>query len=286
MTTEQLSDVEVPKHSSGLERRHELQEFIRTEEEKFRQQYDDLLAKAYQEAEQQGITESDQEQWALDQIETEVQRLLSESEEVLQPLRQELGLLEEYLQNDAEQTEGDSATSVEPALTQEEEKVQALQPESPSPNIHPSKENRSSEKAKEQNHPKVLLGIDRIQKRGSKTALKNQGGLLVVEGTDDMEQLAEVELLSVALDGKTASSLQRKQLVQLADEYAESRAQLLLPLDKEGRQAMLKLMQQLVTEVYVKVAWTSQLEGGRFKEKAPADLTKEELQALCSLLTK
>ncbi len=203
--------------------------------------------------------EEDIEDQVLEMIRADVDRLQEETEDRLRPLKEELAQIEQDL---LEQEQPEPLEEIEQTNISEEA-IPAQQ---------------------EEMHGDELAGVEQITKRGSKKKLKEQGGLLVVASVEDIENLLRVDLLSIGIMGNVASPGQRERIAELVSEYADGRAQVMLPLDESGRKAMWKLVQQLVTDVHVRVARTSQIESGRFKGKAPSNLTEEELNALRSIL--
>jgi len=129
-----------------------------------------------------------------------------------------------------------------------------------------------------------LLAANQIERWGTKQALRRQGGLLVVQSAADVQRLAAGKLLAVATERAILTPEQVQRLAELARQYAEEKLQVWLPLNKAGRQRMLKYLQALVPEVFVHVPFTSTTDGGRFADKAPADLTDEDLKRAVELL--
>lgn len=128
--------------------------------------------------------------------------------------------------------------------------------------------------------PQALFGENRLTKRGAKAKLKKAGGLFLVQEPEDVIRLARADILAVASFGTQTTPEQRQQLHALARDQADARIVLMNALDLPGRVAMLQTLRQLCTKVAVRVAWTSSLQEGRFRDKSPAVLTDEELAAL------
>lgn len=125
-----------------------------------------------------------------------------------------------------------------------------------------------------------LWGQERIPVLGSKKKLKAQGGLFVVEGPGDVIRLSQGGVLSVGLMSNQPTREQVTKIVRLAWDYADGRVLLMLDLDEEGRKGMFKLLQAVATAAYVRVAWTSELEGGKYRGKQPEELSDEEIARL------
>ncbi len=131
-----------------------------------------------------------------------------------------------------------------------------------------------------------LAGVERITRRGSKKRLKEQNGILLVQSAADSDELARADLLAVGMLRPAPTSEQMQRIIALANEYSERKIQTWLPLDEAGRQAMWKLVQTLLPNLFVHVPITSQTAGGKFRDKSPAELTPEERDLARQLILK
>ncbi len=120
-----------------------------------------------------------------------------------------------------------------------------------------------------------LWGQHLVQAPEHAEALKSLG-LLLVEGPNDVIRLATLGVPAVALCSNTITRDQAARVALLAKEVAGGHVTIFLDCDPEGETGMKQCLGYLAHLTYVRLAWTSQMFGGKFKGRQPELLSGEE----------
>jgi 5S rRNA maturation endonuclease (ribonuclease M5) len=117
--------------------------------------------------------------------------------------------------------------------------------------------------------------------RSPETALRTAGlGLLLVEGPNDVMRLDALGVPSVALCSNRISREQAAKAAALAREFAGGIVTIFLDCDPEGEEGMKQCLGYLAQLVPVRLAWTSNMHGGKFAGRQPESLTPEQWRKL------
>jgi hypothetical protein len=122
-------------------------------------------------------------------------------------------------------------------------------------------------------------GRERLQQSGYREKLR-QLGLIVVEGPNDVIALDGLGIPAVALCSNTVTDEQADKLVGWAKTLAGGIVTLMLDCDAEGENGAKQSLWKLAERTCVRLAWSSEMHGGRFKGRQPETLTHEELQMI------
>src|SRR5487761_1466366 len=118
-------------------------------------------------------------------------------------------------------------------------------------------------------------GKQRLQERSYRDALRELG-LIVVEGSNDVVALDAIGVPSVGLCSNMMTDAQVKKVVRWAKELAGGVVTLMLDCDAEGENGMKQALWQIAQHCRVRLAWSSEMFGGRFKGRQPESLTADE----------
>ena len=113
-----------------------------------------------------------------------------------------------------------------------------------------------------------------------------QYGLIVVEGPNDVIRLDTLGVPAVALCANTITREQAAKVATLASELAEGLVTVFLDCDPEGMNGMKQCLAILAELTPVRLAWSEQMFGGKFRGRQPESLMLEEWMEIESHLTK
>jgi len=122
-------------------------------------------------------------------------------------------------------------------------------------------------------------GRERLQRRTYREKL-DELGMIVVEGPNDVIALDCLGIPAVALCSNTASNEQVEKLTRWAAELAHGQITLMLDCDAEGENGAKQTLWKLAHRSRVRVAWSCEGHGGKFKGRQPESLTSEDLATL------
>jgi len=105
-------------------------------------------------------------------------------------------------------------------------------------------------------------------------------GLVVVEGSNDVIKLDTLGVPSVGLCSNTITREQAKKTAKLARELAGGIVTVFLDCDTEGENGMKQCLGYLSQLTPVRLAWTTKMYGGKFKDRQPESLTPQEWQEI------
>jgi 5S rRNA maturation endonuclease (ribonuclease M5) len=124
-----------------------------------------------------------------------------------------------------------------------------------------------------------LFGQDRLRDPAHAEKLKALG-LIVVEGSNDVIRLDTLNVPSVGLCSNTITREQAEKAARLARELAGGIVTVFLDCDAEGENGMRQCLGYLSQVVPVRLAWTTKMYGGKFKDRQPESLTPQEWQEI------
>lgn len=116
------------------------------------------------------------------------------------------------------------------------------------------------------------------------SATMKQLGLIVVEGPNDVIRLDTLGVTAVGLCSNTISREQAEKTARLAAEVGNSIITIFLDCDAEGETGMKQCLGYLAQLTQVRLAWTSRMFGGKFKNRQPESVTLPEWQEIEAFL--
>jgi 5S rRNA maturation endonuclease (ribonuclease M5) len=122
-----------------------------------------------------------------------------------------------------------------------------------------------------------LFGQDRLRETTNAEKLKALG-LIVVEGSNDVIRLATLGVPAVGLCSNTITREQAEKAARVARELAGGIVTVFLDCDPEGENGMRQCLGYLSQVTPVRLAWTTKMYGGKFKDRQPESLTLQEWQ--------
>ena len=122
-------------------------------------------------------------------------------------------------------------------------------------------------------------GRERLERPGIRDALKRLG-LIVVEGPNDVIALDGLGIPSVALCSNTATDEQAEKLAAWSHRYADGLVTLMLDCDAEGDNGAKQALWKIAQRSCVRMAWSSEMHGGKFKGRQPESLSVDEWAAV------
>lgn len=126
-------------------------------------------------------------------------------------------------------------------------------------------------------------GAVRLKEPGVRERLRELG-LVVVEGATDVIALSELGVPAVGLCSNHVSVDQAKKLARWAKELAGGVVTLMLDCDVEGENGARQTIWTLAQQCRVRLAWSLDMHGGRFKGRQPESLSAEEWATLAAPL--
>jgi 5S rRNA maturation endonuclease (ribonuclease M5) len=127
-------------------------------------------------------------------------------------------------------------------------------------------------------------GRERLERPGYSEKLKELG-LIVVEGPNDVIALDCLDVPAVGLCSNMVTDEQVEKLTRWAHDLADGLVTLMLDCDAEGENGAKQALWKLAQRCRVRLAWSSEMHGGRFKGRQPESLAAEDWQAIAAVLS-
>ncbi|MBC8351498.1 MAG: toprim domain-containing protein [Planctomycetes bacterium] len=110
-------------------------------------------------------------------------------------------------------------------------------------------------------------------------------GLVVVEGMNDVIRLDTLGVAAVGLCSNRATDEQVAKIVQFANQVANNRVVLMPDCDEEGETGFKELLWRIAEYgISVRLAWSSQIQDGKFANRQPESITAEEWKTIAGRL--
>jgi 5S rRNA maturation endonuclease (ribonuclease M5) len=122
-------------------------------------------------------------------------------------------------------------------------------------------------------------GRQRLQQPGYREKLRELG-LIVVEGPNDVTALDCLGVPAVGLCSNTVTDEQVAKIARWADTLAGGMVTLMLDCDPEGENGAKQALWALAQHCRVRLAWSTEMHGGRFRGRQPESLSDEEWRAI------
>ncbi len=129
-----------------------------------------------------------------------------------------------------------------------------------------------------------LFGQHRLREPEQAEKLKALG-LILVEGSNDVIRMDTLGVPAVGLCSNAITREQADKAARLARELAGGIVTVFLDCDPEGENGMRQCLGYLSQIVPVRLAWTTKMYGGKFKDRQPESLTLQEWQEIEAYLT-
>lgn len=126
-------------------------------------------------------------------------------------------------------------------------------------------------------------GRDRLQRPGYREKLQSIG-LVVVEGPNDVIALDSLGIPAVGLCSNTVTDEQAEKIARWAHELAGGTVTLMLDCDSEGENGAKQALWKLAQRCRVRLAWSSEMQGGTFKGRQPESLDRKEWEHIAACL--
>jgi 5S rRNA maturation endonuclease (ribonuclease M5) len=120
-----------------------------------------------------------------------------------------------------------------------------------------------------------LFGQHRLRHPQATETLKTLG-LILVEGPNDVIRLDTLGVSAAGLCSNNITREQAEKAAKLARELGNGIITVLLDCDPEGENGMKQCLGYLSQLIPVRLAWTSRMFAGQFKDRQPESLTLEE----------
>jgi 5S rRNA maturation endonuclease (ribonuclease M5) len=120
-----------------------------------------------------------------------------------------------------------------------------------------------------------LFGQDRARESQARETFTKLG-LLLVEGPNDVIRLDTLGVCALGLCSNTITREQAEKLGRLAREVGNGTVTVFLDCDAEGENGMKQCLGYLSQLIPVRLAWTSRMFNGRFKDEQPETITAEQ----------
>jgi 5S rRNA maturation endonuclease (ribonuclease M5) len=118
-------------------------------------------------------------------------------------------------------------------------------------------------------------GGERLQRPGYREKLK-EFGLVVVEGPNDVIALDRLGIPAVGLCSNTVTDAQADKIARWAEILADGVVTLMLDCDAEGETGAKQVLWEVAKRCRVRLAWSSEMHGGRFRGRQPESLSLED----------
>ncbi len=128
-----------------------------------------------------------------------------------------------------------------------------------------------------------LFGVHRLREHVREQIQKL--GLILVEGPNDVIRLDMLGVPAVALCSNNITREQAPIAARLAKELASGIVTIMLDCDDEGLNGMKQCLGYLAQMTPVRLAWTGQMHGGKFRGRQPESISVEEWSVLKQHLT-
>jgi 5S rRNA maturation endonuclease (ribonuclease M5) len=115
-------------------------------------------------------------------------------------------------------------------------------------------------------------GRERLQRPDYREKLKKLG-VIVVEGPNDVIALDGLGVPAAGLCSNMVTDDQVAKISRWANELADGVVTLMLDCDPEGENGTKQALWKLAQSCYVRLAWSSEMYGGKFKGKQPEQLS-------------
>jgi 5S rRNA maturation endonuclease (ribonuclease M5) len=122
-------------------------------------------------------------------------------------------------------------------------------------------------------------GGSRLRRPGFREKLEKLG-LIVVEGPNDVIALDCLNIPAVGLCSNTATDVQIEKLSRWANELAGGVVTLMLDCDSEGESGAKQFLWKLAQRCRVRLAWSLESHGGRFRDRQPESLAIGDIHDL------
>jgi 5S rRNA maturation endonuclease (ribonuclease M5) len=122
-------------------------------------------------------------------------------------------------------------------------------------------------------------GRERLQQPAYRDRLRELG-LIVVEGSNDVIALDALGVPSVGLCSNTVTEAQAEKIARWANRLAGGTVTLMLDCDPEGESGARQALWQLAQHCRTRLAWSSEMFGGRFKGRQPESLTSSVIKLI------
>jgi DNA primase len=108
-------------------------------------------------------------------------------------------------------------------------------------------------------------------------------GLIVVEGPNDVIALASLGIPAIGLCSNTITREQAERIGAWSRELGKE-VTLMLDCDEAGETGATQVLPMLAEHVYVRLAWSQRMHGGRFKGRQPESLNAADWEGLKHLI--
>jgi 5S rRNA maturation endonuclease (ribonuclease M5) len=109
-----------------------------------------------------------------------------------------------------------------------------------------------------------------------------QTGIVLVEGPNDVINLHSLGIPALAVCSNLITETQADKLVELANGIFSGFISVMFDLDKEGVIGAKQAVLELAKRCKVKLAWSNELADGKFKDRQPESVTREEWNSVIS----
>ena len=151
---------------------------------------------------------------------------------------------------------------------------------------------RSGDSSKEPHKFKFVKGFHRGQELYGESQFHElatpeqigQTGIILVEGPNDVINLHNLGVPAIAVCSNTISETQADKLATLANSIPGGHVSVMFDLDREGENGAKQTVLELAKRCCVRLAWTTNIAEGIFREKQPESISDEAsigLSALC-----
>ena len=130
-----------------------------------------------------------------------------------------------------------------------------------------------------------LFGQHRLHEEGVREKLEGLG-LMVVEGPNDVMALDVLGIPAVGLCSNTITGEQVEKVGRLAHAVGDGVVTLMLDCDPEGENGSRQALVEIAQGCAVRLAWSSAMHGGAFKDRQPESLRREEWEQIRAFLTR
>ncbi len=128
-----------------------------------------------------------------------------------------------------------------------------------------------------------LFGTDRLRDPANIESLKRLG-LILVEGPNDCVRLGTLGVPAVALCSNAITREQAAKAMRLARDLGNGVVTIFLDCDTEGETGMKQCLGYLAQLGPVRLAWTSKMFGGKFRDRQPESLAIDEWKEIENFL--
>ena len=130
-----------------------------------------------------------------------------------------------------------------------------------------------------------LFGQERL-KRPDVLDMLMKFGVILCEGPNDVIRLGTLGVPAVGLCSNMITREQAAKAAALAHQFAGGIVTVFLDCDPEGENGAKRSLGYLAQLVPVRLAWTSSMYGGKYKNRQPESLTEQEWAEIAAFLTR